>query len=110
MASKPYTKSYFIKRMRDCGYEIRDMFNDYGEMDPRVWTVLIDPGVGSVWCTLMENRFEPGDKFFEFYDGGQFLPKNQKFRTGSMEVLIKILVDHGINHKHQEYGKSTITK
>ena len=105
MANKPTTLSYFIKRLRDCGYEVREVFSEYAEIDPRVWTVLIDPGTASIWCTLWENRYEPGDKYFEFYDGGQFLPVNQKIRTSSIEVLVDMLVQHGINHKHPDYPR-----
>ena len=102
--SKPTTLSYFIKRLRDSGYVANELFTDYGEMDARRWTVVIDPGGASVFCTCIENRHELGEKYFEYWDGGQFFNSNKKFMTSSIEVLIEHLVESGVNRKVAGYG------
>ena len=104
MANKPTTLSYFVKRLRDSGYVVDELFTNYGEMDCRQWTVVIDPGNASVFCTLLENKAQLGEKYFEFWDSGQFLPPNRKIKTSSVEILIETLVKAGINTKHPNYG------
>ena len=103
--SKPTTLSYFVKRLRDSGYIVNELFTDYGEMDARRWTVVIDPGCASVFCTCIENKHELGEKYFEYWDGGQFFNSNKKFMTSSVEVLIEHLVDSGVNRKAPGYGQ-----
>ena len=44
MANKITTQSYFIKRLKDSGYLVYRLFDEYSESDPRNWTVMIDPG------------------------------------------------------------------
>ena len=34
---------------------------------------------------------------FEFYDGGNFFPKNFSISTESIEVVVQLLVDKGIS-------------
>jgi hypothetical protein len=102
MSNKPTTLGYFAKRMKDSGYIVDRIFTEYASTDPRVWTVVIDPGRASVMCTCFVNKSELDDNYFEFYDGGQFLP-NMKIKTQSIEVLIETLVKHGINNKSREY-------
>jgi hypothetical protein len=96
--SKPTTLGYFVKRLTGSGYRVEKVFTDYALTDPRAWTIIIDPGCASVICTCYINKNGIGDNFFEFYDGGQFLP-NMKIKTQSVEVLIEYLVKYGINNK-----------
>ena len=51
MANKITTQSYFIKRLKDSGYVVYKIFDEYSEADPRNWTVMIDPGNASVLCS-----------------------------------------------------------
>lgn len=101
------TLGYFKKRLRDSGYSVIDVFERYSFADPREWTIMIDPGVSSVFCTLYKNankdslkESQIGDFYFEIYDGGQFLPPNIKFKTSSIEVLLTYLNDHNIINKN----------
>jgi len=103
--NKPTTLGYFLKRMRDCGYRVEKLFIDYSETDPRAWTVVIDPRNASVICTCFVNRNGLGDNYFEFYDGGQFLP-NYKIKTESIEVLLEHLNKHGIINKTKDYNEN----
>jgi hypothetical protein len=102
--NKPTTCGYFMKRMQESGYKVEKIFDGYSTIDPRTWTVVIDPGVASVLVTCYINRSEIGDNYFEFYDGGQFLP-NIKIKTQSIDVLIETLVKYGINHKNTNFEK-----
>ena len=95
MANKPTTLGYFIRRMVNSGYAVERVFADYADTDSRAWTVVIDPRGASVFCTCFTNRNELGDNYFEFYDGGQFLP-NCKIKTESIEVLIRHLEESNV--------------
>ena len=95
MANKLTTLGYFKKRMRDSGYIVDDSFRNYSQMDPRAWTVIIDPGVASVFCTCFVNankddleNSQVGDFYFELHDGGQYIPSHLMLKTSSIEVLI----------------------
>lgn len=101
--NKPTTLGFFMKRLRDCGYNVEKLYIGYSDMDPRIWTVVIDPYGASVFCTCYVNKSNFGDDYFEFYDGGQFLP-NYKIKTQSVEVLIEHLNKCGIVHKNKEYN------
>jgi hypothetical protein len=110
MANKLTTLGYFKKRMRDSGYIVDDLFRNYSQMDPRVWSVIIDPGVASIICTCYVNASsediktsQVGDFFFELYDGGQFIPNQFIIKTSSIEVLIEYLVRFNINNKAVQY-------
>jgi hypothetical protein len=105
MPNKITTQSYFIKRLKDSGYVVYKIFDAYSEADPRNWTVMIDPGNASVFCTCYTNFGAFEETFFEFYDGGQYFPEKFKLKTDSIEVIITYLVKHGINNKSETYAK-----
>jgi hypothetical protein len=99
MSNKITTQSYFIKRLKDSGYEIWKLFEDYNESDARSWTIIIDPKVASVFCTCFVNHQEIDNNYFEFWDGGRFIPDKFKLQTDSMEIVITYLSKFGINNK-----------
>lgn len=107
--NKPTTLGYFLKRVRDCGYRVEKLYTEYSENDPRIWTIIIDPSGASVFCTCFVNREQVGDYYFEFYDGGQYLP-NYKIKTESIEVLIEQLNKYGIVHKTRYYTENGLLK
>lgn len=107
--NKPTSLSYFIKRLHDSGYVVEKVFIDYAKNDPRLWTVIIDPGCASVFCTCYMNRSAIGDNYLEFYDGGQYLP-NYKIKTQSVEVLLEHLNKYGIINKRKEYMERGLEK
>jgi hypothetical protein len=92
------TPSYFSKRLKDNGFIVFKIFNGYGQQDSRRWTVLVDPGVASVYITCYTNREFGGDVMFEFSDGGVRFPKNFSLKTDSIEVVISHLIKHGVNN------------
>lgn len=99
---------YFKKRLRDSGYIVSDLYKEYGYTDPRAWSVVIDPGVASVFCTCYINGDAVGDSYFEIYDGGQHIGHGRvKIQTNSIEVFISYLVKYGINNKSRRYNKAT---
>ncbi len=105
MANKLTTQGYFIKRLRDSGYVVDKMYSNYGETDPRAWSVVIDPGHASIFCTCYINFPNYGDSCFEIYDGYQYIPGRYKVKTSSIEVFIEQLVKLGINDKSNTYGR-----
>jgi hypothetical protein len=111
MANKLTTLGYFKKRMRDCGYIVDDLFRNYSSTDPRSWTVIIDPGNASVFCTCYVNANAAdmkdsvvGDFYFELHDGGQYIPSKFAIKTSSIEVLMEYLVKFNINNKSVQYN------
>ncbi len=109
MANKTNKLSYFLSRLRNSGYMVDVIFNRYQLIDPRVWTVVIDPDCSAIHCTCYFNKSDLGDNFFEFYDGGQFFPPNIKIKTDSIEILITTLVKYNINNKYKAYNDNTFT-
>jgi len=97
MANKLTTLGYILKRLRDSGYKATKVFTDYGEQDARVWTIVIQPGTYSVFCTCFVNDPYFGETFFELYDGNQFIPTKLKIKTSSFEVLVEHLARFSIN-------------
>lgn len=91
MANKVTTLGYTLKRLRDAGYVVDRLFTNYSETDPRSWTVVIDPGAASVFCTCYINDPYIGESYFELYDGNQYIPSRLKIKTSSFEVLIEQL-------------------
>jgi len=107
MANKLTTLGYFLKRLRDSGYYAFKVFDEYGESDSRLWTIIIDPKVSTLFCTayLGDPIFGDREPFLELTDGGQFLPHKLKIKTLSFEVLAELLMKYGINNKTSEYNK-----
>lgn len=110
MSNKLTTQGYFIKRLRDSGYQVDKLYAEYNDLDPRAWTIIIDPGGASVFCTCYRNYPELGDTYFEIYDGGQFIPSKLKIQTSSIEIFIEYLVKFGINQKNTSYNQASPIK
>lgn len=104
MANKITTMGYFIKRLRDSGYVVDKLYNDYAKHDPRCWSVVVDPKNTSVIITYFNNHNFLGEEYFSINDGGQFFPENFKLKTSSIEVVIEYLVKFGINNKSDTYS------
>jgi len=102
--NKVTTCSYFIKRLRDSGYVVDRLWSEYNTGDARSWSVIIDPGVSSIFCTCFNNKSEFGEEYFELYDGNQYLPDQFKIKTSSIEVIVEYLVKYGINNKSAAYS------
>lgn len=100
--NKIKTPGYFIKRLRDCNYSVIRLFQQYGEHDPRRWTVMVDPGKASVIITCYTNKSFNNEIMFEFNDGGSFFPKNFSINTESIEIIVQQLVDRGIQTINKE--------
>lgn len=99
--NKISTLGYFKMRLKACGYKVIDIFNGYSSVDPRVWTVLINPGEESIYCTYFENDSEIGDNYFEFSDGGISFHYKFKLKTESIEVIVNHLHEKGIRNYNE---------
>ncbi len=106
MSNKVTTLGYTLRRLRDSGYYTHKLFCEYGEADPRLWTIVIDPGGASVLCTCYINDPFIGESYLEIYDGGQYIPGRLKLKTSSFEVLAETLEQYKITNKAPEYGKN----
>jgi len=107
MSNKITTLGYTLKRLRDSGYFVNKLFTDYNDADPRSWTVVIDPGGTSVFCTCYVNDPYIGESYIELYDGGQYIPGRLRLKTASYEVLVSTLVQYGINNKASTYTNNS---
>ncbi len=94
--NKISTAGYFIKRLKDNGFITYRIFSSYAESDPRRWTILIEPGVSSVYVTCNENKGDFNEILFEINDGGRLFPKNFSIKTSSIEVIITTLLSRGV--------------
>jgi hypothetical protein len=103
MANKLTTLGYFLKRLRDSGYYVHKIFTEYSQADSRDWTVIIDPGGSSVFCTCYSQDLFLEEPYLELYDGGQYIPGRLKIKTDSFEVFVYHLVELGINNKAATY-------
>ncbi len=106
MSNKLSTLGYLQKRLRDSGYYTHKVFTNYGDADSRAWTIVIDPGNTSVFCTCFINNPYYGDSYFELTDGDQRIPGRLKVSTSSFEVLVEHLVKYNINNKAPGYNKT----
>jgi hypothetical protein len=99
MANKISTKSYCVKRLKDCGYNIDKLDSlVYQEGDQRKWTIIVDDGGSSIILTLLKNNS------LHFYDGNRYFNSKLTLNTDSVEVLIEFLNERGIVNKHPSYG------
>lgn len=94
-----------MSRIRDNGYIADRLFANYGEHDPRVWTVIIDPGGASVFLTCMKNVDGLNTVYFEMYDATQFVPGRFKINTDSIEVICTYLHEFGVISKSKKYDQ-----
>jgi hypothetical protein len=95
--NKLKTAGYFIKRLRDSGFETIRIFNDYSDSDPRKWTLLIDPKNTSVFVTCFENTPFKGEYLFTFEDGNQRFRTGYSLKTDSIEVVVNKLLNSGVS-------------
>ena len=98
ISNKIKTAGYFIKRLKDICFVVFKIFNAYSQVDPRRWTVLIDPGVSSVYVTCYTNKNEINEVLFEIDDGGNRFSKGMYFKTESIETLVSLLIEKGVNN------------
>lgn len=110
MSNKLSTLGYTLKRLRDSGYYAHKLFTEYNDADPRAWTIIIDPGIASVFCTCFVNETFYGDSYFELTDGDQRIPGRLKLATSSFEVLVEHLVKYNVNNKAPGYNKKRFDK
>jgi len=55
MKNNLYTKSYFVKRLRDNGYNVNNLVT-YSENDIRKWTININPDNYNILCTCYKDN------------------------------------------------------
>jgi len=105
--NKLKTGGYFAKRLKDNGFIVLSVFKEYHESDPRIWTILVDPGNSSTFITCYKNKDNINEYLFELNDGGKSIPKNYYLKTDSMEVVIQYLVEKGVlnNAKNTKFYK-----
>lgn len=96
--NKIKTPGYFIKRLKDNGFIVLKVFQNYGSHDPRRWTVLVDPGITSIFITCFTNKSFNGEIMFELNDGGILFNRNYSIKTDSIEVIIDYLILRGVNN------------
>ena len=107
--NKIYTSGYFIKRLKDSGFIVWKIFNNYSENDSRYWTILVNPGQESVYITCHINRNELNTVLYEIYDSGNIFKRNLFIATESIEIIINKLIQSGIsnNTKNNQFFKKT---
>jgi hypothetical protein len=104
MKNKISTLGYFTKRLKDNNFVVWKIFNKYAEHDPRVWTVMVNPGEESMFITCYINADERGsDPVFELHDGMSLFRNYAKIKTRSMEVIIKYILQRGVQQDSKTF-------
>lgn len=98
VSNKISTAGYFIKRLKDSGFVVWKIFNAYNTADPRRWTILVDPGLSSVFVTCYSNKHSINEVLFELDDGGSKFQKGFFYNTESIEIIVSELISKGINN------------
>src|SRR6056300_1303844 len=102
--NKIATLGYFCKRLKDSNFVVWKIFNKYGQHDPRLWTVMINPGEESVYITCYVNTHELGSiPIFEITTGASIFRNYAKIQTKSMEVVIDHLLKRGVQPNSETY-------
>lgn len=102
--NKISTLGYFTKRLKDNGFVVWKIFNKYGSHDPRIWTVLLNPGEESVYVTCYVNTDEiNGMPTFEIIDSQAVFRNYAKIQTRSMEIIIQQLLKRGVQQNSETY-------
>jgi len=99
--NKLKTASYFVKRLKDSGFETWKIFNKYSDADPRRWTVLVDPGGASIYITCFENKPFLNEYLFTFDDGNVNFKPGFSLKTDSIEVIVNRLLGNGARQRDQ---------
>jgi hypothetical protein len=99
--NKLKTSGYFIKRLKDNGIITLRIFQKYNIADPRKWTILVDPGVTSVYVTCYQNKECLNEIMFEVDDGGVRFPRNYFIKTHSIEVIVGYLLEKGVTQNDE---------
>jgi hypothetical protein len=108
--NKVKTAGYVIKRLRDNGFIVIKSFAFFSKADPRIWTILVNPGEASVFITCYINKEQVDDVMFELNDGGRFIPRNMFLKTDSIEVIVQYLLEHNVSNKGYYPGKRLFIK
>ena len=105
--NKISTLGYFTKRLKDSGYVVWKMFDQYNIGDNRKWTVLINPGFHSLYITCLVNMEEVDDTpAFQFDDGNTYIRKNLIIKTNTIEAIVSHLHEHGVTTDSVIFKKS----
>ena len=87
------TQGYFVKRLRDNGFDVSRVYDRYSPDDRRKWTIAINPNQQSIFITCYDHGEWPYKGFYLIEDGGNLFPNNLYMNTMSIEVIIKYLLD-----------------
>lgn len=106
MKNKIKNCSYFTKRLRDNNFVVWKIFDEYNIGDSRRWTILVNPGMESVYITCYINdEVLDYQASFSFDDDSTRFKNNMRIKTLSMEVIMTHLFEHGVTADSNLYKK-----
>lgn len=82
MKNRLYTKSYFVKRLRESGFKVQVVFDKYNPSGHRYWTIVVDPGRKDVMITC----FKKNSDDYSFTVQTEHI-SNYSLITQSMDVI-----------------------
>lgn len=91
------TQGYFIRRLRNSGFQTSRVYDRYGDKDPRKWTIVINPGDDSALITCCDIGEWPYKGLYEINDGGRKIPRGYHINTDSIEVIVSHLIKFNIS-------------
>ena len=88
---------YLIYRLKNCGYVVWKIKDKYNVGDTRKWTILVNPGLESVYITCCVNEQELDYSPVFKFDGGSLRFSNGlQLSTKSVESIVEYLMENGV--------------
>jgi len=94
MKNNVYTKSYFIKRMKDNGFHINTLVV-YPESDIRSWTININPKLHDILCTCYKENSQNFYFNFQCQQNNSITVKTMSMKT-IFEMVNKLIDGHTV--------------
>ena len=88
MKNKLYTKSYFIKRLKEKGFSCETVYDKYNPKGKRYWTIIVDSGRKDIMITCVKKSSSDYNFLINLESVNSY-----RFETGSMDVIIGLLSD-----------------
>ena len=98
--NKITTQGYFVRRLREYGYDVSRCYDRYAEKDARKWMVVINAKADSLMVTCCDAGEWPYRGMYELNDGGQKVPRNLYINTDSIEVMVEHLTKYNIPNRN----------
>jgi len=89
--NKVTTQGYFIRSLRNAGYNTSRVYDRYSPEDIRKWTIVINANTDSIFITCVDKGEWPWRGLFHIDDASNIFPQGLYINTDSTDVILKHL-------------------